>query len=166
MSESDLSQEFIKQQIEKYGSNIVIEKIIIPSRKGFPDIQGVFYGMPFYIEAKKINEISLINLHKFEPLQSRSLAIRFKAGAICVGLLMKSKHDIRYIDNKDIPENGYVTKEQFLNAEPFSWEKLYLNWMQRILTDLSPQLNLTYQCSDGKLEKNLKAIMSKHVGQI
>ena len=129
MSESDKSQIFINEQRAKYGRNLLIEKIIRPDKKGEPDIFAIFKGMPVYAEAKLINAVSYKNLFPFKELQLDLLAIRAKAGAMCIGILYKDK-EVRYLMHYDLKE--YLDKSDWDKAKEFNWEALKSLWMQNI----------------------------------
>lgn len=132
MSESNKSQKFIKEQKEKYGKLIHIEKLIRPDKKGEPDIFAIFKGMPVFAEAKLINSISYENLYPFKELQLDSLAIKAKAGAMCIGILYMG-NETKFLMHYDLKE--YLNKEDWNKAEVFSWETLWLKWMQNIQTN-------------------------------
>ena len=131
MSESDLSQKFIKDQKELCGRKLSIRKIIDPTSKGIADIRATYRGMPLYAESKFINDISLTNTHPFEPMQLRFLAIEAQAGAMCIGLLLSRKYPPKFIAYDKLKK--HITKEEFLNAEEFNWEKLRSVWTQSVL---------------------------------
>jgi penicillin-binding protein-related factor A (putative recombinase) len=131
MSESDKSKSFIDNQKAKYGKILYIEKVIRPDRKGEPDIFAIFKGMPVYAEAKLINSISYRNLYPFKELQIDSLAIKAKAGAMCIGILYKD-NEIRYLMHYDLKE--YLDKSDWDKAEVFDWETLKLRWTESVLS--------------------------------
>lgn len=131
MAETDISQKFIKSQKDKYGKALYIEKVFNNLKKGEPDIFAIYKGMPLYAEVKLINSISLTNLYPFKKLQLEILAIKARAGAISIGILGNNK-EYRYIMYNNL--NEYITKEQYLNAEIFEWEKLRSLWTKSILT--------------------------------
>lgn len=131
MAETNISQTFIKSQKDKYGRFLYIEKTFNPLKKGEPDISAIYKGMPVYLETKLINSISLTNLYPFKKLQLENLAIKARAGAMCIGLLGNGK-EYRYIMHDKLTE--HITKEQYLSAEIFEWEKLKSLWIKSILT--------------------------------
>ena len=131
MAETDISQKFIKSQKEEYGRVLHIEKVFNSLRKGEPDIFAIYKGMPLYAEVKLVNSIPLTNLYPFKKLQLEILAIKARAGAICIGILGNGK-EYRYIMYDKLTE--HITKEEYLNAEIFEWEKLRSLWMKSILT--------------------------------
>jgi penicillin-binding protein-related factor A (putative recombinase) len=131
MSETDKSQKFIKEQKEKYGKILFIEKIITNHKKGEPDISAVFKGMPISAEAKLINSISYKNNYPFKELQLDTLEEKSKAGAMCIGILFKD-NEVRYLMWYDLKE--YLNKSDWEKAEVFDWEILLSRWMQNILT--------------------------------
>lgn len=131
MAETDISQKFIKSQKEEYGRVLHIEKVFNNLKKGEPDIFAIYKGMPLYAEVKLVNSISLTNLYPFKKLQLEILAIKARAGAICIGILGNGK-EYRYIMYDKLTE--HITKEEYLNAEIFEWEKLRSLWTQNILT--------------------------------
>lgn len=132
MSESNRSQTYIKEQKEKYGYLIDIEKIIRPDKKGEPDIHAVFKGMPVWAEAKVINSLSYRNLHPFEDLQLDTLAMKAKSGAMCIGILYKDR-ETRYLMYYDLKK--YLNKSDWDKAEVLDWPILRSRWMQIIQTD-------------------------------
>jgi hypothetical protein len=132
MSESDKSKSFIDNQKAKYGKILYIEKVIRPDKKGEPDIFAIFKGMPVYAEAKLINSINYRNLYPFKELQIDSLAIKAKAGAMCIGILYKD-NEIRYLMYYDLKE--YLDKSDWDKAEVFDWETLKLRWMENVLNN-------------------------------
>lgn len=131
MAETDISQKFIKSQKEEYGRVLHIEKVFNNIKKGEPDIFAIYKGMPLYAEVKLVNSISLTNLYPFKKLQLEILAIKARAGAICIGILGNGK-EYRYIMYDKLTE--HITKEEYLNAEIFEWGKLRSLWIQNILT--------------------------------
>ena len=132
MAETDISQKFIKSQKDIYGRVLYIEKVFNNLKKGEPDIFAIYKGMPIYMEAKLINSISLTNLYPFKKIQLEILAIKARAGATCIGLLGNGE-EYRYIMYDKLTE--HITKEQYLNAEIFEWEKLRSLWTKSILTN-------------------------------
>ena len=132
MSESTKSQKFIKEQKEKYGKLIYIEKLIRPDKKGEPDIFAIYKGMCVYAEAKLINSITYENLYPFKELQLDSLAIKAQSGAMCIGILYKDK-EVRFLMHYDLKE--YLNKDDWEKAEKFNWEILRSKWMQNIQTN-------------------------------
>lgn len=133
MSETNLSSDWVKKQKEIYGHILSIEKIVDPIRVGIPDIFAIYKGMPVFAEAKKINEISLINNHEFSTMQLRNLRIKSKAGAISIGLLIKNINEIKFMYFDQLKHK--ITKEDYLNAEVFNWETLRSVWLKRIIHD-------------------------------
>ena len=127
MSESSGSQSFIKEQREKYGRLIHIEKIIRPDVSGEPDIFAIFKGMPVYAESKLINILSYRNLYPFKELQLDTLEQRAKSGAMCIGLLYMDK-EVKYLMYYDLKE--YLNREDLAKAKPFSWEALREKWIE------------------------------------
>lgn len=132
MSETTKSQDFIKEQKQKYGKILDIEKIIRPDKKGEPDIRATYKGMPVWAEAKLVNKISCKNTHPFTKIQIDTLEQRSLSGAMCIGLLYKGK-EIKYLMYNQLKE--YITKEDWDNAEVFDWEILWSRWMQSIQTN-------------------------------
>jgi hypothetical protein len=124
MSESNGSQIFIKEQKDKYGKLLFIEKVIKPDMKGEPDIFAIYKSMPVYAEAKLINTFSYRNLYPFKELQLDTLEERAKSGAMCIGLLYLEKQ-IRYLMYYDLEEFVDWNK-----AIPFSWEGLREKWIE------------------------------------
>ena len=131
-SETSLSQEFIKRSKEECKTLLWIKKMIDNLEKGIPDIYAVYDGMPLFAESKKIDELLLINNKKFESIQIHQLKERSKSKAFCIGLLFLNNNETRYVMWNEIPDNGHVTKEQFLNAEVFSWQTVLYRWRQMV----------------------------------
>lgn len=132
MSECKESSDFVKTQKEKYGRSLYIDKVFNPLKKGEPDILSIYKSMPCFMEAKKINEISFKNNHPFSDIQIRNLKIKKQAGAVAIGLLILNQNEIRFMEPEDL--KNYITKEDWLKAEVFSWETLRCRWTQNIQT--------------------------------
>lgn len=130
MSETDKSKIFIDSQRLKYGRNLFIDKVIRTDKKGEPDIQAVFKGMPVFAEAKLINSISYRNLYPFKELQIDNLAIKAKAGAMCIGILFKD-NEVRYLMHNNLKE--YLDKSDWDKAKPFSFEELKKEWLKGLI---------------------------------
>ena len=88
MSETELTAQFIHITKKHFGPDIWIEKAHNASKRGVPDVQGVFMGMPFFFEVKAVNK-SLSNTHPFSPIQIHALTELDRAGAIALGLLIR-----------------------------------------------------------------------------
>lgn len=130
--EAEDSKQFILDSRDKYGNDIFIEKRMSELRVGEPDVSGCFRGMPFYFEVKHCNEISYVNNHEFKPMQIYNLQEREKTGALCLGLLIH-KTGVKYIYPQYLKK--HFTKQEFLDAEVFEWQKLRSHWVANILTN-------------------------------
>lgn len=128
-AESNASKKFIDKQRLIYKKDLYIKKMPSTIAIGEPDIYAIFQGMPLHAESKFINPISLTNTHEFNEIQIENLAIKARAGAMCIGLLLHEK-TIKFIPYDKL--HAHITKEEFLNAEEFNWQKLKSLWMQNI----------------------------------
>ena len=128
--ESDLSRQFISIQKALYGADLEIEKVINPMKVGEPDIFSIFKGMPLYAESKTINPISLINVYPFKEIQLENLAIKARAGAYCIGLLLM--HNVyKYLTYDKL--KAHITAEEYKNAPIFNYEQIYKEWRLNVL---------------------------------
>jgi penicillin-binding protein-related factor A (putative recombinase) len=130
MGETKESADFIKFQQAKYGRSLYIEKQFNPLKVGEPDIISIYKGMPCFMESKKVNELSLKNIHPFADIQIRNLRIKKQAGAVAIGLLILNQNEIRFLELEDL--KNYITKEDWLKAEVFDWEILRCRWIAKI----------------------------------
>lgn len=130
MSESIQSRNFIKKNKEQYGNILYIEKVINPLKTGEPDIHAIYKGMTIYAESKLLHQPSYKNTHPFTEIQLYNLAIKAKAGAICIGLLFCGK-EVKYLIHNQLKE--YLNKQDWEKGELFDWETLRSNWLKTII---------------------------------
>ena len=94
-AESNASINFIKDQKERYGKILAINKVIDKISVGTADIFAVYKGLPLFAESKWMNSITLTNNREFTPIQLEFLERRSKAGAMCIGLLLSDGFILR-----------------------------------------------------------------------
>jgi len=134
MSEPDLSVQLIKILSRQYGCKAIwLEKRETTGDKVEPEISGVFLGHPVFFEVKPCNPETRQNDHPFSKAQIQELAVREKAGAFAVGLLIMDLNGyegylkspapldvdcgVRYVPLRDIPENGIVQYDGLTNLD-------------------------------------------------